>query len=413
MAETSAAVQSESTPIAAPAAPVKPAVVIEPDLAFIRELKEAGGQSLKQCYQCATCSITCELSPSEAPFPRKEMLWAQWGLTDRLLADPDVFLCYQCNDCTTTCPRGARPGDVLAAVRAAVYRRFAVPSFMGRALGNPHAMLPLFLVPVLVLTGLLMLQHAGTERGFWGSLGHLFSADQVVYHHFLAHGLLESLFLFGNVAIFALAAIGFVRYYNNLRSNYSGSTVMDFKSAAIATVKEVFVHRRFARCGQNAPRTVAHMMVLFGFLGAAATAGLALMYMLVWMARHPGLSFDGLSMSNPIKWLGIASGVAMVVGSTMMLRRRHNADDDVGADGFADQLFLWMVLLISGSGMVTWLLRLAGISAIAYPVYFAHLVIVFFLLWYMPYSKFSHMVYRGLSLLWAFQTGRTEPKTKL
>ena len=166
MAENSAAAQpvdtpvSETAPVAAPeTAPVAqagPATVIEPDLEFIRELKAAGGESLKKCYQCATCSVTCDLSPADAPFPRKEMLWAQWGLTDRLLADPDVFLCYQCNDCTTTCPRGARPGDVLAAIRAAVYRRFAVPSFMGRALGRPNAMLPLFLVPALVLTGKLL-----------------------------------------------------------------------------------------------------------------------------------------------------------------------------------------------------------------------------------------------------------------
>ncbi len=49
----------------------------------------------------------------------------------------------------------------------------------------------------------------------------------------------------------------------------------------------------------------------------------------------------------------------------------------------------------------------------AYPIYFIHLCFVFFLLWYMPYSKFSHMIYRGLSLVWAFQTGRAEPKVQL
>ena len=40
-------------------------------------------------------------------------------------------------------------------------------------------------------------------------------------------------------------------------------------------------------------------------------------------------------------------------------------------------------------------------------------MIVFFLLWYMPYSKFSHMIYRGLALVWANQTGRVEPKPKV
>ena len=84
---------------------------VEPDLEFIKYLKNAGGDTLKKCYQCATCSVVCPLSSDTKPFPRKEMIWAQWGLKDKLVADPDVMLCHQCGDCTAYCPRGAKPGD--------------------------------------------------------------------------------------------------------------------------------------------------------------------------------------------------------------------------------------------------------------------------------------------------------------
>ena len=63
---------------------------IEPDTEFIAELRNAGGGSLKKCYQCATCSVVCELSGDGTVFPRKEMLWAQWGLKDRLMANSSV-----------------------------------------------------------------------------------------------------------------------------------------------------------------------------------------------------------------------------------------------------------------------------------------------------------------------------------
>jgi quinone-modifying oxidoreductase subunit QmoC len=406
MAESTAAAQEPD-----PRQQVTPrpqAEVISPDLQFIRDLKSAGGESLKKCYQCATCSVTCELSPTDRPFPRKEMLWAQWGLKERLLADPDVFLCYQCNDCTTTCPRGARPGDVLAAVRAQVYKSFSFPSFMGKALANPNALLALFVLPVLVIFGMLFIQHSGHEEGFAASIGHLFSSDEVIYHHFLKHGILEMLFIGGNVLIFLFAAVGFVRFYNNLKTQAAAPPQAGFVPAAIKTFLEIISHKRFSQCGQNKPRYTAHLLVLFGFLGAAATAGFAVLYMLYVQSR--GETFDGLGLLNPIKWLGVSSGVAMIAGSLIMVVRRVQQTDDVGADGYADKLFLWMILFVAGTGMLTWLLRLASIPALAYPVYFIHLCVVFFLLWYMPYSKFAHMIYRALALVWANQTGRVQPK---
>jgi len=59
--------------------------VIEPDLDFIKDIGALGGEDLKKCYQCATCSVACPISPDTKPFPRKEMIAASWGLKGHLV----------------------------------------------------------------------------------------------------------------------------------------------------------------------------------------------------------------------------------------------------------------------------------------------------------------------------------------
>jgi len=368
---------------------------VEPDLDFIQHIQRAGGETLKKCYQCATCSTVCELSPAERPFPRKEMIWAQWGMKDRLVSDPDVWLCHQCNDCSTRCPRDARPGDVLAAVRDYIYASFTFPRFMGRALATP-AMLPLLLlVPMLIVGALIGINMAvdGT------SLAWYFDNDDVLLTEFIPSGFVEVLFIAGNLLIFAIAAVGLYRFWRGLNHDAAHPTGLAFIPALIQTLLEIAGHRRFGQCGQNRPRQFAHLLVMYGFIAAGITAGLALVRLL--------LDYHGpIDLPNPIKILGAVSGVMILVGSGWMVLRRVSRSDDVGADGYPDRLFLYMVFLLGLTGMLSWLLRWAGIGEIAYPMYYIHIVVVFFVLWYMPYSKFAHMLYRTLAMVWARQQGR-------
>ena len=124
---------------------------VQPDLEFIRSLKEAGGDTLKKCFQCATCSVMCPLSKEGKPFPRKEMIWAQWGMKDKLVTDPDVFLCHQCGDCTANCPRGAKPGDVLSAIRAYAYTFYGWPAPLAKLASSAKGLPILIGLPVVVI----------------------------------------------------------------------------------------------------------------------------------------------------------------------------------------------------------------------------------------------------------------------
>ncbi len=368
--------------------------MVEPDVAFIKKVRKSGGDALKNCYQCATCSVVCDLSPDEKPFPRKEMLWTQWGLKDKLVADPDVWLCHQCNDCSTHCPRGAKPGDVLAAIRAQAIEYFSFPNFMGKAVNSPKALPVLLLVPIVLMLGILF-YHTGGDFSF-------FNEGEVEFAKFFPHNLLEPFFILGNIIIFAFATIGFLKFWKMMKVVAPPtSNTIGIVPSFIATVKELITHEKFNKCTVNKPRATAHLLIIYGFAGAmVATAIVVLGTVFFHFLPTP------IDLPNPVKILGALSGVSMIIGGSMLVVRRSTAKDEVGAGGYFDTMFLYMVYFVAITGMLTYFSRLTGIPSLAYIVYFIHLVFVFFLLWYMPYSKFSHMIYRFLAIMYTKSAGR-------
>ncbi|MEJ2641840.1 MAG: 4Fe-4S dicluster domain-containing protein, partial [Desulfosarcinaceae bacterium] len=152
--------------------------LVDPDVGFIEEVSRLGGADVKKCYQCATCAVACPISPDSKPFPRKEMIAASWGLKDRLIGNGDIWLCHNCGDCTSLCPRGAKPGDVLAALRSVAVTEYATPKSLAKMVSDPKKLPILLAIPAVIflVVGLLLkmvgvdwLNFAPTGDHLWGS----------------------------------------------------------------------------------------------------------------------------------------------------------------------------------------------------------------------------------------------------
>jgi quinone-modifying oxidoreductase subunit QmoC len=377
--------------------------LIVPDSAFIKSIRKAGGDTLKKCYQCATCSVVCKLSTDESPFPRQEMFLAQWGLKDRILRDPNVWACHQCNDCSIHCPRGARPGDVLAAVRAYTFENFSFPKFMGKALASPAALPLLLLVPALVLLGLMYISAPTTPTGEFMFMQ---AGVPIDFNFFLPHSTIDAFFVFGMILIFIFAAVGFLRFWRMLNSNVDSD--ISFVKGLILTVQEILTHSKFFKCGANKPRAIAHYLVLGGFVSAMIAT--AMVFVLIFIPHYidlPSLWNLPLELPNPVKIFGALGGIGLLTGGGILIYRRWTDRDGVGANGYVDYLFLYIIFLTGLTGMMSWIGRsYIAYATFAYISYFIHLVLVFFLLWYMPYSKFAHMIYRTLALIYVNGGGK-------
>ncbi|MBM2816375.1 MAG: putative adenylylsulfate reductase-associated electron transfer protein QmoC [Ignavibacteria bacterium] len=370
---------------------------LNPDIEFIRQLKKYGGNDLKKCFQCATCSVVCNLSPEENAFPRKEMLWANWGLKEKLVKDIDVWLCHYCNDCTAQCPRGAKPGNVMSAIRYSVIEEYAIPKFLTRVYSNPKFLVLLILIP-LALFSLFFYNNIG------GDFSQLHQGT-IVFAQFFPHSYLEIFWIGGNIIIFGLAAFSLLKYNSEVRQHYKQKPESGFLQALILTIQEIILHKKFADCDAKSSRKIAHLLVLFGFFGAMATAGLALIADIVFGMPAP------IPFFHPIKILGNLSGIAILTGCTIFVVRRLTNKDNNLKSTYIDWSFLLFLYLVGITGLSTQFTRIAQIPELAYGIYILHLTAIFILLWFVMYSKFAHIFYRTLSMIIAKQYGRNQKKS--
>ncbi len=365
------------------------AYVLRPDRGFAKAIMRLGGRSLKQCYQCATCSVTCALSSETRPFPRKEMIWAQWGLKEKLLGDSDVWLCHRCSDCTVHCPRGAAPGDVLAAVRDYAIRHYAVPAFMGVAMGRPGLLPVMLVIPaILIVLVVAAFGHLGVPEG------------PVDYAHFFPHLPLQV--FFGGLALLALVAavISAMRFWNGMTQQVPPNGSRSVASSFAAAVKVILTHAKFRSCTERRGRFISHLLTFYGFGGLFVTTILVVVSAYIF-------HYYPLPLLHPFKILGNLSTLALTVGVIMIISDRSSKSSETSTA--TDWSFIWILATVAVTGFATQVLRFANVALAAYPVYLLHLVVVFALLIYLPYSRFAHMIYRTVALAYADYSGRELP----
>ncbi len=334
------------------------------------------------------------------------MAWAAWGMKDRLLKDPDVWLCYQCNDCSTRCPRGARPGDVLAAVRRECVCQYAVPRFLGRWVNQPQYIPLLLGIPATLLALILFLKDPlesalGISRSVGGKI--VFSYSSV-----FPHWLLNSFFLLITVLVLLAAIVGAARFWRAMKSADSGNgTVIQARglvSCILSAIQNIFTHSNFTMCTSMRSRYLSHMSVFFGFT--------ALSIVTLWVITsgfNPLLQKDFVypfGFWSPWKMLANVGGLALVAGCLLMIRDRMKEREQTITSTYFDWTLIATLFIVVITGFITEVLHYVRLEPHRHIAYFAHLTFVCALILYLPYSKFAHLIYRTLALVYAEYSGR-------
>jgi len=374
---------------------------VQPDLGFIQEVMEAGGDTLNCCYQCATCSVVCPLSTNESPFPRKEMLWAQWGLASKVSGDVDVWLCHQCGDCTKYCPRGARPGDVLGAIRIGAIKHYATPKGLADMLSSSGGMWGAVVAATMLWVIVVAIWSRVTGEAF------PFPEGQVTFHKLLSVIPIDIVVLPVVGLVVYSCYKGLVSFWHDISEgsgmpkSFNGSYPAPplgilVSKYLIPAVKEIISHERFKKCGQTIERARGHQWVLIAFIILFIVTTIVMFYADVLGGL---LGIEGcetpLSIINPVK-IAANIGAFLLIGGIWMIRsmREQKTREDVLKSSVQDWNLIWLIFAVGVTGLGSEILRLIQLKYLAYPVYLVHLGCVLVLFLSLPYTKFAHLIYR-------------------
>jgi quinone-modifying oxidoreductase subunit QmoC len=134
------------------------------------------------------------------------------------------------------------------------------------------------------------------------------------------------------------------------------------------------------------------------FLGLLAVTGYSFVRKDFLGLIYPNLH-GPIPLYDPFKILANVSAIALIVGIAILWGNRKKMETEQGVTPtFYDWFLIGEIVAVGVTGLGAELLRWADFGVLAYLMYYMHLVAVFMLFFYMPYTKFAHMVYRTFAM---------------
>jgi citrate/tricarballylate utilization protein len=303
-------------------------------------------------------------------------------------------LCHHCGACLYACQYAA-PHEFgvdiprsLAKVRLASYESYAWPPALGALYRKQGTFASVVLALSIAFFLVLGAQYAAPEG--------LFAARPPAqsFYAIFPHGTL--VWLFGVTFAFAIVAIvASALRFRRAMGEGALAPLAAASSAARLSNLEGGAEGCYQRSGIEHPpsseRRWAHHATFYGFLLCFASTTLATFqhYVMNWPAPY--------ALSSAVVILGTLGGMGLVAGPARLLALRRTRDPAlVDADqGTLDAAFLWMLFLVSATGILLLVLRDTAAMGLSLAVHLGF-VMAFFVM--MPYGKFMHGIYRYLAL---------------
>ena len=359
----------------------------ECDPTLVADVRRYGKFDTSGCFNCGTCTLSCDLASEYTSFPRRSTRLVLMGLRQTVDESLDPWICHDCGDCSAACPRQTGPREAMMTLRrylAGVYDWTGIAARINTSTGRHIGALSF--VAALVLA-LIVLYHVYSVKM---SLSEFSTSPMGLEHMF------PMMTYFTLVVIvfpfFILLTNAFRMYWFTVHQKESiHSPFSQWLTEARTFMVHFFTYKRMAECPTEKMRWPKHLL-----LGLGCMAMLAIVvFGLRWFQTD-----KIYPLYHPQRWVGYLATAFLVFGTGDILLSRMKKEKEIHkSSDFGDWNFPVLLLATAVSGIVVHILRYMGLELATHYAYAIHLVItVPMLVIEMPFGKWTHMIYRPMAM---------------
>ena len=360
-----------------------------------KELFLYGAKEWNQCFQCGNCTATCHTTENGFFFPRKTVRQVLMGLKKSLDTNIDPWLCTYCGDCSTTCPRDANPAELMMSIRrylTSVYDWTGISRLLYKSKALEIGAIAVLAAIVMALYLLFTTYPAG-DISQWlgedgGALINKMAPWQIIH---LGDWIMAA------ALVFLIVTNVFYMWYKII---YQDKTIkvglLDYIKPVSAIPKLFSPKKKYAKCDEKKLNTywILHLFLALSY---------ALMFTIIVFFLEWFQTDKVLSIFHPQRLLGYISTIGLFTGVFYFyINRTIKNMENSKYSHFTDWTFLLLLFLTTLTGILLHFFRIYGLPQLTYITYLLHLmVLVPMLIVEVPFSKWSHMIYRPFSLYFA------------
>jgi len=378
---------------------------VKSDPNLLNEVRKYGEFDTNACYQCGSCTVTCDLTSDFASFPRRTIRYVLFGLKKLILGSLEPWLCYYCGDCSTTCPRETDPGEAMMTLRRYLTAQYDWTGLSAKLYKSKAWELGALSVVSIFMVFLIWFFHGPlvTEQVELNTFApaHMVHIFDIILFCVLAFFLLTNAFRMywftmhqGSSARIPDVIRGIIKDgfgYNMHQDEKIRIPFHLFITEAWTLIWNFITQKLFLKCANNTGRWLKHFLLVSGYvLMLILVVGL-----LLWFQTD-----EIYPIYHPQRWLGYYATAVLLFGTVEILIGRIRKSEQIHKfSDFSDWMFPVLLLLTVVTGILVHIFRYMGLPLATYYTYAVHLIIaVAMLAVEVPFGKWAHMLYRPLAV---------------